>query len=116
MPTVRQSEQYASWFGDLRDRQAKARIVVGIRAPGSGDPGAPRVLSGSVAELKIDVGPGYRVYYTPPRRRDYFAAGAGITREGLYKAIGESGNPSFATVFRLIRALGLAVKLEAAPA
>jgi probable addiction module antidote protein len=42
------------------------------------------------------------------------ARDVGVTREGLYRSISESGNPSFSTVFRLIRALGLEVKVSAA--
>lgn len=44
------------------------------------------------------------------------ARDAGITREGLYKAVSDKGNPSFATVMRLIRALGLEIHLTPAPA
>lgn len=42
------------------------------------------------------------------------AGKAGITRAGLYKALGDAGNPSFATMLAVMRALG--VKLHAAPA
>jgi probable addiction module antidote protein len=35
----------------------------------------------------------------------------GMTREGLYKALGENGNPSFATVMRIARALGMQVRI-----
>ena len=51
-------------MGGLRDRQAKLRIQARIDRLASGNPGKHRVLSGGVAELKIDLGPGYRVYYT----------------------------------------------------
>jgi probable addiction module antidote protein len=40
------------------------------------------------------------------------ARDAGLTREGLYKALGESGNPSFGTVLKVVRALGLKVSVE----
>lgn len=42
------------------------------------------------------------------------ARDTGISREGLYKALSEDGNPSFATILKVIRALGL--ELHAAPA
>ena len=37
----------------------------------------------------------------------------GMTREGLYKALGENGNPSFATVMRITRALGMQLRITA---
>jgi len=42
------------------------------------------------------------------------ARASGLSREGLYKALGEGGNPTFATVLRVIRALGMQLKIEAA--
>jgi probable addiction module antidote protein len=44
------------------------------------------------------------------------ARDAGLTREGLYKALGDNANPSFATILRVIRALGLKVAVEPAVA
>jgi probable addiction module antidote protein len=41
------------------------------------------------------------------------ARDAGLSRESLYKALGENGNPSFATVLKVVRALG--VKFHAEP-
>ena len=41
------------------------------------------------------------------------ARDAGMSREGLYKALSEDGNPSFATVMRVARALGLQVRITA---
>ena len=49
---------------------AKARIVARVRCLQEGNPGQHRQLAGSVLELKIDFGPGYRVYCT--RRGDAF--------------------------------------------
>ncbi|MDP4021548.1 type II toxin-antitoxin system RelE/ParE family toxin [Methylobacterium sp. NEAU 140] len=63
MPTIRQTQDFAAWFAGLRDRQAKARIDVRIRRLSLGNPGQMRVLSGGVAEMKIDYGPGYRIYF-----------------------------------------------------
>ena len=42
------------------------------------------------------------------------ARDAGLSRESLYKALGESGNPSFATVLKVARALGVRLHAEAA--
>lgn len=61
---VRQTEVFARWFDDLRDRQARARILVRIRRLSLGNPGDVRPVGGGISELRIDYGPGYRVYYT----------------------------------------------------
>jgi putative addiction module killer protein len=62
MLEVRQTERFRSWFDDPRDRQAKARITVRVRRLQEGNPGQCRQLQGGVLELKIDYGPGYRLY------------------------------------------------------
>lgn len=64
MIEVRQTEAYALWFDALRDPQAAKRIVVRVRRLAEGNPGQHRVLMSGVCEMKIDYGPGYRVYYT----------------------------------------------------
>jgi probable addiction module antidote protein len=43
------------------------------------------------------------------------AKNAGLNRESLYKALGENGNPEFATVLRIVRALGLTLSVRRAP-
>lgn len=61
---VHQTERFAAWFEGLRDRQAARRIQVRIDRLAAGNPGQHRVLTGGVVEMKIDHGPGYRVYFT----------------------------------------------------
>jgi putative addiction module killer protein len=68
MVEIRKTAMYSQWFESLRDRQAKARVDVRVLRLAHGNPGQHRVLTGSVVEMKIDYGPGYRVYYT--RRGD----------------------------------------------
>ena len=58
------SETFDSWLRSLRDRQAKARIEVRIRRLSLDNPGQFRSLKNGINELKLDYGPGYRVYYT----------------------------------------------------
>lgn len=64
MLEVLKSLTFDSWLRNLRDRQGKARIEVRIRRLTLGNPGQTRALKGGLFELKVDVGPGYRVYYT----------------------------------------------------
>lgn len=63
MIEVRETQMYTLWFRKLRDRQAKARILARIRRLSLGNPGDIRSLGEGVLELKIDYGPGYRIYY-----------------------------------------------------
>lgn len=61
---VRQTDHFARWFERLRDRQARARILVRVRRLSLGNPGDVRPVGEGVSELRIDYGPGYRVYFT----------------------------------------------------
>lgn len=63
MIEIRQTEVYATWFAKLRDRQARARIDVRIRRLSLGNPGDVKPVGEGVSELRIDYGPGYRVYF-----------------------------------------------------
>jgi len=63
MIEIRKTEVYAKWLDDLRDIQARARILVGIERLTTGNPGDVRPVGKGVSELWIDYGPGYRVYY-----------------------------------------------------
>ncbi len=65
MHEIRQTEIYAEWFASLRDRQARARIDVRIRRLSLGNPGDVRPVGEGVSELRIDYGPGYRIYFVP---------------------------------------------------
>ena len=58
------SSLFDRWLTRLRDRRAKARIETRIRRMSLGNPGDIRALGGSLFEMRIDYGPGYRVYYT----------------------------------------------------
>ena len=61
---VEKTDEYRDWIDDLKDRVGRARILVRVDRLIDGNPGQHRDLTDGVSELKIDVGPGYRVYYT----------------------------------------------------
>lgn len=63
MIEVRQTEEYSEWFAKLRDTQARARINARIRRLSLGNPGDVKPVGEGVSELRIDYGPGYRVYF-----------------------------------------------------
>lgn len=63
MIEIRQTEVYARWFKRLRDRQARVRIDSRLRRLSLGNPGDVRSVGEGVSELRIDYGPGYRVYF-----------------------------------------------------
>ena len=63
MVEIRQTEVYARWFRRLRDRQARVRIDNRIRRLSLGNPGDVRPVGEGVSEIRIDYGPGYRVYF-----------------------------------------------------
>ena len=63
MVEIRQTDVYARWFRRLRDREARARIDSRIRRLSLGNPGDLRPVGEGVSEIRVDHGPGYRVYF-----------------------------------------------------
>ena len=63
------SELYAEWLARVVDRQAKARVLVRVQRMAAGNFGDCKPLAGGAWELRIDWGPGYRVYYALAGRR-----------------------------------------------
>jgi putative addiction module killer protein len=61
---VKKTDEYREWLDRLRDQAGRARILVRVDRLIHGNAGDHRNLPGGVSELKIDLGPGYRVYYT----------------------------------------------------
>jgi len=60
---VEETEVYREWINGLKDRAGRARIQVRVDRLVHGNPGSHRNLTNGVSELKVDFGPGYRVYY-----------------------------------------------------
>lgn len=60
---IRKSTEFAEWLDHLRDLRGRARIQVRIERLASGNPGDVKPVGQGVSELRIDYGPGYRVYF-----------------------------------------------------
>ena len=60
---LRKTEVYAKWLDGLRDVRARARVLVRVERLAAGNPGDVRPVGEGVSELRIDYGPGYRVYF-----------------------------------------------------
>ena len=63
MVEIRKTEVFAKWIDGLRDIRARARILVRIERLALVNPGDVKPVGQGVSELRIDYGPGYRVYY-----------------------------------------------------
>ena len=63
MIEIRKTDSFAKWIDNLSDIRAKAIILVRIERLASGNPGDVRAVGEGISELRINYGPGYRVYY-----------------------------------------------------
>ena len=63
MIDVRQTAEFSGWLRRLRDANAVARIVARIRRMEQGNQGDARSVGKGIMEMRIDYGPGYRVYF-----------------------------------------------------
>jgi putative addiction module killer protein len=63
MVEVRQTAEFSTWLRRLKDANAAARIVARIRRMELGNPGDNRGVGRGVMEMRVDYGPGYRIYY-----------------------------------------------------
>ena len=69
MLEVRKTDVYARWLDGLRDTHARARILARVERLEAGNPGDVRPVGEGVSELRINYGPGYRVYYKKQGQR-----------------------------------------------
>ena len=63
MVEIRQTAHFAHWLEDLRDLRARARVQARIERLIGGNPGDAKPIGSGVSELRINYGPGYRVYF-----------------------------------------------------
>ena len=63
MVELRKTERFARWIDGLRDLRARARIQARLDRLAEGNPGDVKPVGEGVSELRIDYGPGYRVYF-----------------------------------------------------
>jgi len=63
MIELRKTETFARWLDELRDFRARARVQVRIERLAAGNTGDVKAVGKGVSELRIDYGPGYRVYF-----------------------------------------------------
>jgi putative addiction module killer protein len=76
MLEVRETEEFSKWLAALRDVRARAKVLVRIDRLAHGNPGNVEPVGEGVSELRINYGPGYRVYYVQ-RGRSYILLLAG---------------------------------------
>ncbi len=80
MIEIRKTDAYAKWLDGLRDIRARARILVRVERLATGNPGDVRPVGEGVSELRIDYGPGYRVYFTKQGQAVVVLLGGGDKR------------------------------------
>jgi putative addiction module killer protein len=64
MVELRKTDRFSRWLDSLRDVRARARIQARIERLAAGNPGDVAPVGEGVSELRLDLGPGYRVYFT----------------------------------------------------
>lgn len=64
MYEIRKTDTYAKWLDGLRDIHARARVLARVERLVAGNPGDVKPVGEGVSEMRIDYGPGYRVYFT----------------------------------------------------
>jgi putative addiction module killer protein len=69
MVEIRKTEEFIAWLDNLFDLTARAKIQARIKRLYEGNPGNIKSVGGKVFEMKIDFGPGYRIYYTKQGHR-----------------------------------------------
>jgi len=66
---IHKTDVYVQWLDSLRDINARARVLAQVERLAAGNPGDVRPVGEGVSEMRIDYGPGYRVYYKKHGRK-----------------------------------------------
>lgn len=97
MFVVRQTAEFLAWLDGLKDIRAQVRIAARLRQAEAGNLGDWRAIAGAVCEMRVNYGPGYRLYFIrrgrvlvvllnggakSTQRRDILRARALVTRIG----------------------------------
>ena len=80
MIEIRQTDNFVTWFADLKDLRARARIEARLRRVELGNFGVVEAVGEGVSELKVDYGPGYRVYIAQRAKILVIVLGAGTKK------------------------------------
>lgn len=80
MVEILRSASFDRWLRRLKDTRARARINMRIRRLGLGNPGDVEPIGGGLSEMRIDYGPGYRVYYLQQGRTLAVILGGGTKK------------------------------------
>ncbi len=86
MMEIRKTEVFVNWLDGLSDVHARARILVRVERLAAGNPGDVKPVGEGVSEMRIDYGPGYRVYYKK-QGRDIVILLAGGDKQGQARDI-----------------------------
>ena len=86
MMEIRKTEVFVKWLDGLSDVHARARILVRVERLAAGNPGDVKPVGEGVSEMRIDYGPGYRVYYKK-QGRDIVILLAGGDKQGQARDI-----------------------------
>ncbi|NDV21687.1 type II toxin-antitoxin system RelE/ParE family toxin [Desulfovibrio sp. JC022] len=90
MNLLKQTHKFKKWLKKLRDNRAKARIMMRIKRAQNGNFGDSAPVGEGVSEMRIDYGPGYRVYYMQHKEKVYLLLSGGdksTQQEDINKAI-----------------------------
>ncbi|MBU4611870.1 type II toxin-antitoxin system RelE/ParE family toxin [Achromobacter sp. GG226] len=77
MNTIHRTDVFRDWLTNLKDLKARARIIVRIRQAEAGNFGDVKAVGYGVSEMRIDMGPGYRVYFAREGRVVYLLLSGG---------------------------------------
>ena len=62
--TIQQTAEFVDWLDKLKDQRAQLRIAARLRLAEAGSLGNWNAIDGALSEMKVDIGPGYRLYFT----------------------------------------------------